>query len=157
MGFAMWKELTENVSLIREKTVRNAELFTKIYDQQLHKSILGDEEADWKALLAQVEVFYTRSEVARWMLLWKTLHDGFGFALADITDIPVVRLEKIAKYCHTKEEAARYVEFARTATRSDFDDEILTLRGKPTKETCAHLDGFRRLEECVRCGVKHNL
>lgn len=156
-AFSNWKELTDNIEIIRQKTVKNAELFTKIYDNQWWKDILGNEDAQWTELLGQVEVFYSRAEVARWMMLYKRLAVEFGFALEDLVGIPVMRLENIAKYCDTSSQAEHYVDLAKTLSASDWKDEINKLRGKPTRDECKHANGFTKIEVCPTCGEKHKI
>jgi hypothetical protein len=152
-SFAMWKELIDNISEIRNKTIRNAEIFTEIYDHQGWRDIVG-EGSEWSALLGQVEVFYTRAEVSRWMLLWRKLHNEFGLNLEDVFDVPVVRLEKIASYSETSKQAQELVDKARAMPRKDWDDEVLTLKGKPTSLECDHEGGFMKIEKCKTCGSK---
>jgi hypothetical protein len=152
--FALWKELIDNVGVVREKTIRNAEIFTNIYEHQGWKDILGDEDSQWSGLLAQVETHYTRAEVARWMLLWRTLHIEFGFLLEDLFKIPVTRLENIAKYCKDSVEAKHYMDLAESLSPQEWRDEIAKLRGKPTRETCKHDKGFVHYAQCPICSDK---
>jgi hypothetical protein len=155
-SFAMWKELTDNISDMRNKTIRNAEIFTTIYDRQGQKDILGDETAPWDALLSQVEVFYTKAKVARWMLIWKTLHNEFCFELNELFGIDETKLEAVSLHCSNASEAGRYLELAKTASSREWLDEMNKLQGKPTREDCQHLNKAK-FEICPKCGDKHKL
>lgn len=152
-AFEAWKKLTDNISNRRKIDVENAKLFTEIFDNQWQKDILGDEEATWLAFLAQPEVFYTRSEVNRFMILHKRLAVEWGFILEDFFDINVTKLENIAKYCKSSSEATHYLELARTLSSSDWKEEMNKLTGKPSMAECKHQD-TKTLTVCGVCGHK---
>ena len=154
-AFEAWKKLTENIANIRKFTIENAKLFTEIYDNQWQKDILGDEEASWVAFLAQPEVFYTRSEINRFMILHKTLSVEWGFVLEDLLDIPITKLENIARYCKSSSEAQHYLDLARTFSSADWKEEMNKLVGKPSAVDCNHVGLIKKYAVCSKCGNKH--
>ena len=68
-----------------------------------------------------------------------------------------MRLENIAKYCETSNQAEQYIDKAKTLSASDWTDEVNKLRGKPVKAECHHEEGFKKIEVCPKCGTKHNI
>lgn len=154
-AFATWTKLTSNIADIRKKTIENAKLFTEIYDNQWEKDILGDEEATWVAFLAQPEVFYTRAEINRFMVLHRRFSVEWGFVLEDLLDIPITKLENIAKYCETSNQVQHYLDLARTLSSADWRDEMSKLQGKPSQTDCDHKGMLKRYEICGKCGQKH--
>src|SRR3990167_765076 len=117
LASSLYQELIGNEGLKRGLFIKNIDLLSKIYKQELYKDILGDENGEWAGFLGQVEVYYTRSEVWRWFKIKERLVDGFGFTLESLLDIPETRLENIADFQGAgKEKIDELLALAKTAS-----------------------------------------
>lgn len=155
-GHSLNESIVRNELKRRELLVENIDALSEILDTQLYKVILGDENADWSGYLAQLDVFYTRAEVNRFIKIKRKLQGEFGFNLKDLLDIPVTRLEDVASFAQSKEAAEKLLDIARVATSQDWKEEISSVRGKPivTRDD-GHTHEFQKV--CKICGEKHNL
>src|SRR3990167_626512 len=97
-AFAINQKISDNEKTRRRLFLENVGLLEEVLDRQLYKDILGDEEADWVAFLGQVEVYYARSEVMKWLKIKRILQDKFGFDLEKLLDLPSGRLGEISAY-----------------------------------------------------------
>lgn len=154
-AFERHQLISEREKMRRRLFLENVKDLFEMYETQQYRPILGaDDTASWEAYLAQIEVFYTRSQVHRWQKLWKTLVKDFKIDPLDFIDVPESRLEDIEKTAGTADQARELIDQARTVSTSrDWHDIICEKLGKPTTETCKHSFGIFRI--CGTCGLKH--
>ena len=155
-AFKLNKQIVDNEQKRRALLIENIGLLSTIQDEGLFREILGDENATFVGVLAQLEVYYTRAEVLRYLKIKQKLVNEFGFDLKELLDIPVTRLENVAAYCESKESAEKMLDMAKVATSSDWRDEISTLRGKPTSEDGHRHDFSKVYKVCAICGKKED-
>jgi hypothetical protein len=155
-GFFLNQKIVENEKARRALLIENIDYLAEVLDAQLYKEILGDEDSEWAGFLAQLDVWYTRAEVNRYIKLRRKLQLELGFDLKELLDIPLLRLEAIADHTKTKAEAEKLIEIASVATPRDWREEINTFLGKPTEDD-GHEHDFKKFEVCKVCGLKHAL
>jgi hypothetical protein len=154
-GFKLHKLIEENEKKRRALLLENVLYLNEILTDQLYKEILGDEEAEWVAYLAQLQVYYTRSEVIRWIRIKRKLVDEFGLDASILVEVPITRLENICGVAVDKAQAEQLIGVAKVQLGKDWKDTIAALKGKPTMEECQHL--FNQFEICKTCGFRHKL
>lgn len=142
--------ITENEIKRRNLLAKNAELITEMIDTGAYKLVLGDEKAPVTAYLAQLEVYYSRSEVSRFRAIVKTFK-ALGVGL-DVFDIPDSRLTDIAKFA-TKENIEEFLMNARTFTSTDWNSYVRLQKGLPVEEDCVEHD-FETIHVCKKCTKK---
>ncbi len=155
-AFALHRKIADIEEKRRELFIANILHLAEMKKEKLYKAYLGDEDAPWTAYLAQTDVFMTRAKVNRWLYLHDNLIEPYQLTLITIIDVPESRLEDIARFAKSKEEAIKLIDTAKEALPGDWRDTINELRGKPTRETCKHSD-TEKLEVCKDCGNKHKL
>lgn len=153
-AFALHVKLTANVGAIRQLTLENYEILKEIQDEELYKDILGDETADFKAYLADVDVFYSRAKVDRWHKIRKRLLTEFGIVIEELYNVPETRLEQIAYLSKDKDHALELLSKAKILLSLDWTNEIRMLKGLPTTDECKHDPReVPATAKCIKCGV----
>jgi hypothetical protein len=154
LAFQLHQELTANETMRRGLLIRNIEILEEIFNKGLYRDLLGDPNGEWAGYLSSIDVFYSRSEVNRWLKIKKVLADKFGFKLMDLLDIPISRLATVASIAKTKEQAEELLGYAKTNLPRDWKDLVNSLRGKHTTDD-GHVHNFKRYEICRICGLRH--
>ena len=149
--FGLNKAIKEKELERRKLMIENIDTLANIFDKKLYKV----EFEDWAGFLGQIEVFYSRTEVNRFLIIKKRLIDEFNFDPYTFLDIPVVRLENITKFAKNKAHASELIDKAKTLTSQDWRNEINVLKGKPAMEDCKH--DFQGYEICKICGLKRKI
>lgn len=152
-AFELHKIIVENVRAIREKNLENYLLLDSIQEEELYKTILGDEDSEFVAYLADVDIFYTRAKVERWKLIRKKLMKEMELDYTLLLNVPEFRLEEIARYGKDKQTVLELLEQAKTLLSFDWANVVLALRGKQTMEECSHK--FKEYEICSTCSFRH--
>jgi hypothetical protein len=155
-AFALNTKIIENEQRRRALLIENIGLLSEVFEGEFYKEILGDPEGTFAGFLGQVEVYYTRAEVMRYIKIRQKLVGEFGFDLKTLLDIPVTRLENVASYCESKESAEKMLDVAKVALSSDWRDEVNELRGKHTSTDHEH-DFSKVVKICSICGRKQNV
>lgn len=149
--FKINKKIKEREILRRALMIENVGDLQTMFEEKLYKV----EFDKWSAFLAQLEIYYTRAEVWRFLFIKKRLIDKYRMKFEMLLDVPITRLENIAKYAKTKEEVDDLYHKAKTLLPRDWRDTINQLRGKPTSDNCKHkIDLY---EICRVCGQKHRV
>ena len=154
LAFESNKKVTENEKKRRELFADNIDLLEKIQTEELYKDILGDQEAEWIAYLSQLDVYYTRSEISKWLRVKYKISQGFGFDFRTLLDIPITRLDKIASLAKDKTDAEGLIAKARVYTTKQWRDEVNIRTGKATSDD-GHEHQYVNFEICTECGNKH--
>ena len=154
-AFELHSQIIANEQLRRKLLADNMLMLSNMHSQELYKCILGDEEAPWSGYLAEVEVYYTRGKVARWIYIINHLIDEYNLDIKNLISIPESRLEEIARYA-TPENYEDLLDNAKVQTPQDWRNTLLELKGKPTSETCEHIK-VKKLSVCEDCGYKHQI
>ena len=154
-AFDLHSLIVNNEKKRRQILIENMGLLDKMQKEELYKSVLGDEEAEWYAYLGQIDVFYTRSRVVRLLRIRQKLVEEMGFSLAELLDIPETRLENIASLARDRVHAEHLLEKARHLIAADWREEMNMLKGKVSRDECKH--DYSKFEMCKNCGEKHKI
>lgn len=153
-AFAIHQIVIGNEQKRRELFIENVDLISnEIKEFGLFKFIVGDEKAKFVAYLSQLEVYYSRTEINRWVKIMDTLCKNFGMRFEDLIAVPSTRLEAISKFAKDKTHAKELLSFAQTMLPRDWSDEIKKLQGKPTTDD-GHEHQFVDYKICEVCGMK---
>ena len=127
----------------RRLFLQNIEDLAMVFESKLYEV----EFDEWAGYLGQLEIFYSRSEVHKWIKIWQFFKEK-KISLGDYLDIPVSRLLDIVKVgdIHLLNEA-------KSLLSRDWKDTIAECLGKPTTDTCKH--NYTVYEICKTCGEKH--
>lgn len=153
-AFNLSQKVANNELERRRLFLENIKILREIRDEELYKDILGDEHGKWAGYLGDVEVYYSRWQVQRWIFILERLVDGFGLDPSTFFDIPESRLEEIAQHANSS-NATFLVDSARTLIPQAWRDTIAELKGKPTSEICHH--NYQVYEICRVCGSRHQV
>jgi len=134
----------------RKLMIENIQEITEIFDKKLYLV----QFENYAGFLGQLELYYSRSMVYKFMLIKKKLVDEFGMDPYDIFDIDTSRLEDIAKFAQDKIQANDLLGKARLFTSREWKDEFNILRGKPVLDNCPHK--MIAFEICATCGLKQH-
>ena len=102
-----------------------------------------------------IEIYYSRSEVYKFMKIVAKLIDEYEFDKKLMFEIPATRLFDVVQYSKNKEQAEDLLYKAKTQMPRDWKNEINVLRGKPQMEDCKHQNSL--YEICKVCGLKHRV
>ncbi len=152
-AFGINKKITENELKRRELFAENVGYLGIVQEEELYKDILGDPEAEWVAYLSQLDVYYTRSEINKWLRVKHKISHEFGLDFNSLLDIPITRLDKIASYAKDKVDAEGLLAKARVYTSREWKDEINLRTGKATSDD-GHRHEFVDYKICAKCGNK---
>ena len=151
MFFKLNESVKDKERTRRALMIENIKDICNIFNNKLYKV----EFEEWTGFLGQIEIFYSRTEINRFIKIKKRLIDEFGFDAYKIFDIPVTRLENIAVYSKDKEQAQELLGKANVLTSRDWRNEMNKLRRRPQMEDCKHqCVGY---EICNFCGFKRKL
>lgn len=148
-AFALHQIIVKNEQDRRVLLARNIAALKQIKENNLYKAVLGDETADWKAYLAQIETFYTRSEVHNMFRVFDKFVTELGFEYESISDIPISRLLLLIPIID-KDNSEELLSSARVLTRRDFNNIVRGKKGLPTTDTCNH--DYEHYLICKICG-----
>lgn len=153
-AFALHQEIVSNEQKRRALLIKNISNLSELYLMQGYKDILGDENAGWDAYLGQLDVYYTRGEVARRLKVKDKLIDEYGLSFDELLDLPETRIGDIAYLAASPDEAREMLQLAKVLTSSEWKDEIHRRTGKHTRED-GHAHDMKKYEICKVCGMKH--
>lgn len=133
----------------------NISLLEEILQGHLYKYIV-DEDASWASYLGELDVFYTRSEVVRWLRIKGRLVNDFGFKIDELLSVPATKLEAIVGVAKDAADAKVLLEMAGVAKGKDWRNEIKLRQGKHLPDD-GHPHDFVDFKQCKVCGEKHKL
>lgn len=155
-AFALHQEILEMEKASRAVTLKIMEALIQMQESKGFKAVLGDQEAEWSAYLADVGVFYSRSRVRRWKRIFD-LCNLFDLNKEMIFMTPESRLEQVAlltpKILNTEKKVKEALSYAAILLPRDWKNELAKYRGLPTPDDCKH--SFKEYEVCTDCGEKH--
>ena len=123
-----------------------------MFEKELYKAVLGDENAPWSAFLGQVEIFYSRSRVNTLLRIYRKFTKELGMTPDDYFDVPLSRLEALLPVVEANNRQ-EWVDKARVLLRKDFDIELRQAKGLPFEDD-DHEHDMVQYEICSRCGLK---
>lgn len=153
-AFRLHTKIAENEEKRRALMIENILCLEEMREKELYKSYLGDTEAKWVSYLAQLEVFYTRSKIQRWIYIMQRLVKPYGIALHELVTLPESRLEDIARHAN-KENWEQLVEEAKVLTSTDWKITLAKIKGIDL-ENCQH-EKEEVVKICNSCGRKHKI
>ena len=154
-AFTRHSKIVNRENTRRGLLLENVEDLVKMFDTQQYKVILGfDPEPHWSGYLAQVEVYYSRAEVERWRKIWRRLVQELKIKPEELILVPVTRLEDIARFVRSTNEAEEMLGAAKINTPQDWKDTLAKYNGQPTSLDCDH-KGSKIFKICGKCGIKH--
>lgn len=151
-AFNLHTQVIENEKLRRELFLQNIILLEEMRNQELYKDILGDEKAKWSGYLGELEIFYSRWKVQRWIFIHQKLMNELGCQYNELLEIPESRLEEVARVA-IQDNVKDLLDKAKILLSLQWKDTLAELKGKPTSEICSH--EFQKYEVCKTCGIKH--
>jgi len=155
-AFNLHQEILEMEKASRAVTLKIMEALIQMQETKGFKAVLGDQEAEWHAYLADVGVFYSRSRVRRWKRIFE-LCKAFDLNKEMVFTIPESRLEQVAllapKVLDTEKKVKEALSYAAIHLPKDWKNELLKYKGQPTMDDCKH--EFKEYEVCSTCGEKH--
>lgn len=152
LGFKLMEDLKKTITLQRMGFLAMIENLETIFDKQLYKDILGDEEASWVALLGQVEVYIPRSVVIQHIRAKKRLKE-LGFEYRNMHQVPAERILRIAREAKDEKHAEELYGMAKTLLNREWNDEMNKLKGRPSIDD-GHEHKLKTYKQCEVCGMK---
>ncbi len=152
-AFKLHLQVTKSEVMRRDLLYKAVAYLNEIREEKLYKEILGDEDADFSAYLAQIEVFYTKARIHALNRIFKHLSMGLEIDSSRYNDIPPSRLVDILPII-TKETAEEWFSKARTLTPRDWRIETRKAKGRITEED-DHDHDYQTYDVCTICGAKH--
>lgn len=152
LGFDLFNKVKLNEQKRRELFAENMGHLEKILDSGLYRDILGDEKATWPALLGQLEVFYTRSEVIQHIRARKKLR-VWEVADSALEGIPLNRIIQISVLARDKEHVETLLSQAKTLANREWSDEMSKLKGHHHIED-GHEHKFKEFKQCELCALR---
>lgn len=146
-------------SIVQNGRIRRGLLYTvaadlkEMKDSGLYKSILGDDKADFKAYLSQIEVYYSRAKIHTLLRIFTRFTEVLNVYPIEYDDIPQSRLIDILPIV-TKENYKEWLSKARVLLSKDWKIEVRTAKGQMTEED-DHTHDFETYERCKICGGKN--
>lgn len=151
-AFELDKVLKENEEQRRRLMMSNIHLLDEIFEEELYKEVLGDENAPWSAYLGQIETYYSRSEVKNLLRVYKKFSKELGLPVGDYADLPRSRLIEIIPLVN-KTNVHDWIDKAVVLLSKDWKIEVRKAKGLPTEDD-DHEHEFTKFEVCEICGLK---
>ena len=137
--------------------IENVIEIAMMHETQQYKAILGySPPPRWSGYLAQLELYYSRSEIDRWRRIVQKLVQEFGIPIEDLVLIPSTRLRDVMNIAKDAKEAEEYCDLAKHQTPSEWSETVRDAKGLPTPSTCKHGHNAK-YEICEDCGQKNRL
>lgn len=152
-AFELNDKVVANERERRKLFFENISLLEEILQGHLYRYIL-DEDASWSSYLGELDVFYTRSEVVRWLRIKGRLVNDFGFKIDELLSVPATKLEAIVSVAKDAADAKVLLEMAGVAKGRDWRNEIKMRQGKHLPDD-GHMHDFEEFEVCKVCGMRH--
>ena len=151
-AFELHKNIGKNEGLRRILLVKNIALLVDMYDEEYYKDILGDEEAEWVAYLAQLEIYYTRNQVYTYTKIYRHLTQHLKIEPERWLDLPITRLSECLLLL-TKENVKEWFTKANVLTSKDWQIELKQAKGLISEED-EHEHDIVQYDICRICGSK---
>lgn len=152
-AFELHKSIIENEQKSRLLFMENVSRFAELYQTQGFKDILGDEAAEWRSYLAQLEIYRNRSDINRWLKIKTALVDQYLIELDELLTAPATRIGDIAYIAKSSEEARELLSFANTYSPAQWKEEVHRRTGKHTRDD-GHPHDMKKFAACKFCGLK---
>ena len=118
-----------------------------------YKIIMGDDEASWKAFLAQPEINLHPAKADRLVVIYDVYIQQLGLTEKDISDVDSNSLRRLASRV-TKENVMEWIDKARNLSRSDLFREIKY--GHIDEMKCEHEFKCKKTCVCKMCGTRQH-
>jgi len=153
-AFNLYQQVKDNEKTRRKLFILNVVSLTEIYNKNLYKEILGEEvEPKWNGLLADLEIYYTRSKIERWRKIITKLVGELKIDPEKLIEIPETRLENIVSiYDKQDAEINDLLELAKNMIPIDWRNLVRSAQGKVTTDDCDH--EFQEYQICKKCGFR---
>lgn len=153
-AFNLYQQIKTNEKERRKLFILNVVSLAEIYNKKLYKEILGDEmEAKWSGLLADLEIYYTRSKIERWRRIITKLVGELKVNPEELIEIPETRLENIVNiYDKQEQRIDELLELAKNMIPIDWRNLVRIAQGKVSTDDCEH--EFQEYKICKKCGFR---
>jgi len=147
-AFKLHQKATELLNLSNSSTLVLGEIFYRIQEKKLYKTILGDPQATWSMYCAQPEIGKSKGHISKLISIYKKYIKELKLKYKDITGLDIERLYMIIKVVN-KENADEWLARIKTLSRPDL--KILLKGVDPA--TCKHeIEELPAKWRCKICG-----
>ena len=138
----------------RKLFFENVLMLSSLKKSKLYKDLLDPQtDRSWVSYLAQLEIYYSRWSIERWMKIYDKLIKELDIKVDTLRGIPETRLYELA-IVSDKNNVDEWISRAKTATSLDWRNFLAENKGLPTTEECKHKNS-KFYSICDDCGFRH--
>jgi hypothetical protein len=154
-AFKLHSDIVKNEHLRRALLVDNIRMLHEVFDKKYYKDILGNKEGQWAGYLADLEIFYSRNEVYKYIKIYKYLTQKLNVEPSKWLEIPLTRLSQCLSHL-TQDNYEEWFTKANVLTPKDWKIETRKAKGFITEDD-EHEHIMEQFEVCKVCGAKHRV
>ena len=152
IAFSLHSKIVEREEQRRNLLALNAVDLVHMFESELYKDMLGDEDAPWAAYLGELTIFYSRNQINSYIKVYQKYTKELGVPPEAWVEVPITRLIDALPVV-TASNWEEWMVKGKTLTTRDWNIELRQLKGLLTEEEHeVHDDNIYKI--CKQCGRK---